>query len=132
MQSGATRRMTGARPRRAADTRSLRRAAQYLTRYGRKAILPYAFLIIATLAQLAVPNMIRRILDATPVPVVPMALQGLWGSFFSRKDGAAMTKPWRLQPFARIGLQVGAPVPPALATLEALQAEVLGLRGGWK
>lgn len=64
MQSGATRRMAGARPRRAAGTRSLRRAAQYLTRHGRKAILPYAFLIIATLAQLAVPNMIRRILDA--------------------------------------------------------------------
>ena len=75
---------------------------------------------------------IRRILDATAVPVVPMALQGLWGSFFSRKDGAAMTKPWRLHPFARIGLQVGAPVPPVLATPETLQAHVLALRGDWR
>ena len=75
---------------------------------------------------------IRRILDATPVPVVPMALQGLWGSFFSRKDGPAMSKPWRLQPFAKIGLQVGAPVPPALATPETLQERVLALRGDWK
>ena len=30
-------------------------------------------------------NGIRRIVDRTPVRVVPMALRGLWGSFFSRK-----------------------------------------------
>ena len=29
-------------------------------------------------------NGVARILDEHPVPVVPMALQGLWGSFFSR------------------------------------------------
>ena len=37
----------------------------------------------------------------TPVPVVPMALRGLWGSFFSRKDGPrddAAVPPRRLQP----------------------------------
>ncbi|MGK7635297.1 1-acyl-sn-glycerol-3-phosphate acyltransferase, partial [Salmonella enterica] len=27
---------------------------------------------------------IERIIEETPVPVIPMALQGLWGSFFSR------------------------------------------------
>ena len=27
---------------------------------------------------------VTRILEETPVPVIPMALQGLWGSFFSR------------------------------------------------
>lgn len=75
---------------------------------------------------------IRRILDATPVPVVPMALQGLWGSFFSRKDGAAMTKPWRLVPFRKIGLVIGKPVPAAMVAPEALQAQVLALRGIWK
>jgi ATP-binding cassette subfamily B protein len=56
--------MAGSPSRPATGSRSLRRAAQYLTRYGRQALLPYAFLIIATLAQLAVPNMVRRILDA--------------------------------------------------------------------
>ena len=72
---------------------------------------------------------ISRILAATPVPVVPMALRGLWGSFFSRKDGSAMSKPWRLRPFRRIGLVVGEPLPAAAATPEALQARVAELRG---
>jgi 1-acyl-sn-glycerol-3-phosphate acyltransferase len=30
---------------------------------------------------------IQKILERTPVPVVPIALQGLWGSYFSRKGG---------------------------------------------
>jgi 1-acyl-sn-glycerol-3-phosphate acyltransferase len=75
---------------------------------------------------------IKRILEATPVPVVPVALRGLWGSFFSRQDGAAMSKPWRLRPFAKIGLAVGEPVPAAAATPEFLQARVLALRGDWR
>jgi 1-acyl-sn-glycerol-3-phosphate acyltransferase len=75
---------------------------------------------------------VKRILAADPVPVVPMALRGLWGSFFSRKDGAAMTKPWRLRPFSKIGLAVGAMVPPVAATPESLQANVLALRGDWR
>jgi ATP-binding cassette subfamily B protein len=40
------------------------RAIKYLTSYKRQAALPYLFLIIATLSQLAVPNMIRRVIDA--------------------------------------------------------------------
>jgi 1-acyl-sn-glycerol-3-phosphate acyltransferase len=75
---------------------------------------------------------IKRILDATPVPVVPIALRGLWGSFFSRKDGAAMSKPWRFIPFRRIGLAVGAAVPAAAAAPETLQASVLAMRGDWR
>jgi len=75
---------------------------------------------------------VRRILDANPVPVIPMALSGLWGSFFSRKDGAAMSKLGRLIPFRKIGLSVGEPVAPALATPELLQAQVLALRGDWR
>jgi 1-acyl-sn-glycerol-3-phosphate acyltransferase len=75
---------------------------------------------------------VKRILQETPVPVVPVALRGLWGSFFSRKDGAAMTKPWRLRPFAKIGLVVGELVPAVLATPEALQARVGELRGDWR
>ena len=75
---------------------------------------------------------IKRILDATPVPVVPMALRGLWGSFFSRKGGAAMSKPARFVPFRRIALAVDAPVASSAATPEALQANVLALRGDWR
>lgn len=40
------------------------RAIRYLTRYGRQAALPYVFLIIATISQLAVPRMIRNVIDA--------------------------------------------------------------------
>jgi ATP-binding cassette subfamily B multidrug efflux pump len=42
----------------------IKRAVQYLTHYGREAALPYVFLIIATLSQLAVPRMIRNVIDA--------------------------------------------------------------------
>jgi 1-acyl-sn-glycerol-3-phosphate acyltransferase len=75
---------------------------------------------------------VKRILEATPVPVVPVSLRGLWGSFFSRKDGAAMTRPSRLMPFRRIGLAVGDPVPPAQATPELLHTRVLAMRGDWR
>ena len=75
---------------------------------------------------------IKRIVERTPVPVVPLALRGLWGSFFSRKDGAAMTKPWRLRPFSRIALAAGGAVPPRDVTPEGLQEQVLALRGDWR
>jgi 1-acyl-sn-glycerol-3-phosphate acyltransferase len=75
---------------------------------------------------------IARILEETPVPVVPMALRGLWGSFFSRKGGSAMTRPFRRGMLSRIGLAVAPPVAPETATPEALQARVLELRGDWK
>jgi hypothetical protein len=75
---------------------------------------------------------IGRILEETPVPVVPVALRGLWGSFFSRRHGAAMSRPWTMRPFARIGLVAGEPIPATVATPEALQARVLALRGDWR
>jgi 1-acyl-sn-glycerol-3-phosphate acyltransferase len=75
---------------------------------------------------------LQRILAATPVPVVPMALRGLWGSFFSRKGGPAMTRPFRRGVLSRIGLAVAPPVAAELATLESLQAKVGELRGEWR
>ena len=72
---------------------------------------------------------IKRIVERTPVPVVPMALRGLWGSFFSRKDGPAMRKPFRRGLFNRIALVVGAPVAPAELRVDALQDTVAALRG---
>lgn len=71
---------------------------------------------------------ILRVLEAQPAPVIPMALQGLWGSLFSRKGGPAFFKlPRRL--FARIGLNMGAPLSPDTLSLEALQNSVTQLRG---
>jgi 1-acyl-sn-glycerol-3-phosphate acyltransferase len=75
---------------------------------------------------------IKRIIDRSPVPVIPMALRGLWGSYFSRVDGVAMKKPLRRGLFSKIGLAVGAPVAPAAVTPEGLQQIVINLRGGEK
>lgn len=75
---------------------------------------------------------ISRIIERTPVPVVPLALKGLWGSFFSRMDGAAMSKPFRRGLFSKIGLVAARPVSPADAKPEALQETVLALRGDWR
>jgi 1-acyl-sn-glycerol-3-phosphate acyltransferase len=74
---------------------------------------------------------VTRILETNPVPVIPVALQGLWGSFFSRKDAPAMTRPLRRGVFSRIGVNVGQPVTAALASPEMLQAQVATLRGDW-
>jgi len=72
---------------------------------------------------------ITRILQRNPVPVVPMALRGLWGSFFSRKDGAAMSRPFRRGMFSKIELVAGVAVPAAEALPELLQTDVAALRG---
>ena len=75
---------------------------------------------------------VTRILERDPVPVIPLALQGLWGSFFSRKNGPAMTRPFRRGLFAKIAV-VGAPaVAPVEATPAHLQQIVERLRGDWK
>jgi hypothetical protein len=62
---------------------------------------------------------------------VPLALRGLWGSFFSRRGGAAMTQWGRIAKriYSRIALVAAPPVPAKDVTPEALQAVVLGLRG---
>jgi len=72
---------------------------------------------------------IMRILERQPAPVVPLALRGLWGSFFSRKDGPAMSKPFRRGVLSRIELVTGGVVPAAEASPEGLQDTVLALRG---
>jgi 1-acyl-sn-glycerol-3-phosphate acyltransferase/predicted MFS family arabinose efflux permease len=67
---------------------------------------------------------VMKLLESNPVPVVPLALQNLWGSFFSRKDGAAMSKPFRRGWFSRVGLVAGDAVPPAGVTPAALRDRV--------
>ena len=71
---------------------------------------------------------IERLLANTPVPVVPMALRGLWGSFFSRSyHGRALQRMRGI--FSRIALVAGPVIPPAEATPDALRGRVLALRG---
>ena len=40
------------------------RAARYLMHYPREALLPYLFLVIATISQLSVPRLVRLVIDA--------------------------------------------------------------------
>jgi 1-acyl-sn-glycerol-3-phosphate acyltransferase len=76
---------------------------------------------------------IERIVERDPVPVIPIALRGLWGSFFSRKGGRAFSKPWRMfDIFRKVAIVGGAPVAPAVATRESLQTIVGEMRGAWK
>jgi 1-acyl-sn-glycerol-3-phosphate acyltransferase len=69
---------------------------------------------------------IERIIHTTPVPVVPMALKGFWGSFFSRNPtGRDRDRTF----WSPIELQVGALIQPENATAESLHGVVASLRG---
>lgn len=71
---------------------------------------------------------IERILEQNPVPVVPIGLQGLWDSLFSRKKrGKWLHRLQRLR--TRVGIVAGAPLSPAMADRQSLQEQVLALRG---
>lgn len=69
-----------------------------------------------------------RILKETPVPVIPMALSGLWDSMFSRKY-KAVWKRWPRRFWPKIALRIGAPIQPEDAQLDTLRAKVIELRG---
>lgn len=67
---------------------------------------------------------IMTILKQSPAPVIPMALQNLWGSYFSRIEGQAMTKPLRRGWLNRVGLHIGQIIPAQDMTVESLKSEV--------
>ncbi|WP_443694804.1 MFS transporter [Pseudomonas sp.] len=69
---------------------------------------------------------VTRILEETPVPVIPLALQGLWGSFFSRDPNKGVFH----RIWSRVVLVAGEPVRVEEATPAQLQAVVGVLRGG--
>jgi 1-acyl-sn-glycerol-3-phosphate acyltransferase len=67
-----------------------------------------------------------RILEDTPVPIIPIALVGLWGSMFSRRG----RKLWQRLPrklWHRVTVNVGSDVSPSRAEPEALRDEVAAL-----
>lgn len=73
-------------------------------------------------------NGIEKIIAANPVPVVPMALKGLWGSFFSHKGSQALTGlPRRF--WSRVELIAGNPIPAREVKVALLQDRVSALRG---
>jgi len=72
---------------------------------------------------------LEKILARRPVPVVPLALRGLWGSVWSRRDTrlGRLRLPRRFR--ARVELVVDTPVPPQAASAASLEARVRELRG---
>lgn len=72
---------------------------------------------------------LQRIVDETPVPVIPLALRGLWGSFFSRRYGPAMRVLSSIRPWRRVTLVAGTVVPPEEASPAHLKVLVGALRG---
>ncbi|WP_166210274.1 MFS transporter [Cognatiluteimonas telluris] len=77
---------------------------------------------------------VERVLAAHPVPVVPMALCGMWASMWSRRGDAAasgrlgrMRLPRRFR--ADVAVVVDAPVDGRVATADSLEAQVRTLRG---
>ncbi|NDI84296.1 MFS transporter [Undibacterium crateris] len=75
---------------------------------------------------------VMKILERTPVPVYPMALRGLWGSFFSRDKTNPFERAFRRGPFSKLELIVGDVMLPTEVTPEVLQKEVKSLRGDWR
>ncbi len=70
------------------------------------------------------------VLRRSPVPVIPMALKGLWGSYFSRYKGrACQGRPTRF--WSKIEIEAGVPVAPQDATTQLMQHKVAELRGDW-
>jgi len=69
---------------------------------------------------------LTRIVTETPVPVIPMAIAGLWGSMFSRRT----PKIWQRLPrklWHRVVVNVGDPVAPENAVPQALRERVCAL-----
>jgi 1-acyl-sn-glycerol-3-phosphate acyltransferase len=73
---------------------------------------------------------VERILERRAVPVVPMAIQGMWASIFSRKGVVSVYRiPGRLR--APVGVRAEPAVPGETATAELLEMKVRALRGDW-
>ena len=74
---------------------------------------------------------VEKILARRPVPVVPMALRGLWGSVWSRRDSmlhrARLPRRFR----ARVELVVDVPLAPQQVNAAALETRVRELRGNF-
>jgi 1-acyl-sn-glycerol-3-phosphate acyltransferase len=71
------------------------------------------------------------ILKRSPVPVIPIALKGMWGSYFSRHKGSACKGlPSRF--WSKIEIEVGEPVAPESASTSSMHDKVSSLRGDWR
>ncbi|EJN09631.1 MFS transporter [Herbaspirillum sp. YR522] len=75
---------------------------------------------------------IQKIIERSPVPVLPMALRGLWGSLLSRDPTNPFARRFKRGLFSRLELVVGEPIAASEVTPALLQEKVAALRGHWK
>ncbi|MYN25441.1 MFS transporter [Duganella levis] len=75
---------------------------------------------------------IAKIIDRTKVPVIPMALRGLWTHLLTRNRENVFGRAFRIGLRSRLELVVGEPVAPQDVTPEDLKQRVAALRGDWK
>jgi 1-acyl-sn-glycerol-3-phosphate acyltransferase len=72
---------------------------------------------------------VMKALARDPVPVIPLSLRGLWGSFFSRAHGSAMSRLFPRGMLSRLELVAGGAIEADTVTPELLQQKVEQLRG---
>lgn len=65
---------------------------------------------------------VDRILAKRPVPVIPVAIHGLWGSLFSKQDKGLKKRPRKL--LKEIHVIIGEPIAPEMANCKLLQEQV--------
>lgn len=90
MQATVSRPNTRARGGQRPSFKGIGRAIRYLTHYKTQAALPYLFLIIATLSQLAVPHLVRNIIDAVTSGYVASQVRGALDKIPSGLMGQAL------------------------------------------
>ncbi|MGH8528350.1 MAG: MFS transporter [Nevskiales bacterium] len=74
---------------------------------------------------------IERVIERTPVPVVPIALRNLWRSMWSRRWGRLERSRLPRRFRARIELLIDAPMSPEHASAEVLEQKVRELRSSF-
>ncbi len=71
---------------------------------------------------------VEKIIERRPVPVVPIGLSGLWGSWFSRRNNGGLRRiPGKL--FSRVDVRIGEAIDPREANAPGLEMLVRTLRG---
>jgi len=71
---------------------------------------------------------IERIIQRSPAPVIPLALQGLWGGFFSHSGPGVFKTPFH-RIWSRIAVIGAQPVAPTELSAPVLREQILAMRG---
>jgi 1-acyl-sn-glycerol-3-phosphate acyltransferase len=75
---------------------------------------------------------VAKIIERSKVPVIPMALRGLWGHLLSRNHDNVFGRVFRKGLRSQLSLAVGEPVQPQDVSPDDLKQRVATLRGDWK